>query len=544
MARARSRSRTRTSTPGMRLLAGLLAGTLAIAGFGVVSQGASAAPTDGTLPAIDDFTMDADEIGQDQSTAAVITGQFAPSEAGGGDPTVEILDGSSVDATISFDVLAWDDDQIFGSLKTSGSTVRGLKDVQVVQSLPTGEDGSDTHSNAFRVGFEPVISSVSPMSMVIEDGATVTITGSKFESGAAAELKKGSEVVTPSSLSVNTDGTEITATFDPDTTLHLGSWTLRVDNPAAGTHDTLSGFQLTGASAPSVSSVSGDSQIGQGASGAQVTIDGSGFYEGVDVAASGSGVNISSLVRVDSTQLEFQVSAGDSAAAGLRDLIITNADGQQTTTTDAIQVIVRPRIDADQQFTAPQGVRRHPIVVTGSGFRSDTTVTFSDPSGTTDKLSADRVRVVSGDLEIVVNVEEGAELDEQYGIRLENPGGGSDTCETSAETSECVTLTPGPRVNSVQPSTVRPGDVVTLQIEGERFLPLRPTPSPGLAFPRVIFDNDDIEIVGSVGYSPTNLTVPIEVASDASDADVTVTVENPDGGRGSCPTCLSISSTS
>lgn len=514
------------------LMAPIFAVVLAGGSLAVVSTALAAGPTDDTLPSITTVQMAEAEIGPGDRVAAVVNGRFTPAPLGS-QPTVSVTG----DATVTFAVLAWDNDQIFGTLVTTASTPRGQKTLKVDQ-LVSGTATAASKSNAFRVGFTPVISGVAPATLVADTGGTLTVSGTKFEAGATVTLSRSGETnVSPTTTSVAADGLTITAQFAADAERRLGTWTLTVANPSAGTSATFTTLSVTGAAAPSVSTVSVD-EIGQGISGVGVVVTGSGFYKGAAVAYSGSGLTVSSLTRVSSTQLQFNLAANDSAATGAQSLTVTNGDGQQTTVANAIEVFVRPQVTDGQVFTIPEGARRRVIEVLGSGFRLDTAISFFDGAGApTVELSVYRATLTPGGIRIEVNATEAAPIDQRLGVRFLNPGGAQDGCEATSGQRGCIDVTPGPHATDVQPDTLATGDAMNLVVTGERFLVAGQS---GAAFPFVVFSGAGIHVVGPVSYTPTALTVPVEVDTDAATGLRDVTVVNPDGGRGTCGGCLEL----
>lgn len=496
------------------------------AGVGSVSAG----PTDNLVPAITTVQMQVAEIGPGDHVAVVVNGTFAPASLGT-QPVVTIAG----DPTATFAILAWDENQIFGTLSTTTATPLGQKSVRVQQQVG-GQAGEATKPNALRVGFTPVVTSISPTGMVAEDGAAVVVSGQKFEANATVSLSHSSGTLSPAAT-VNAAGTTLSFSLASNPELGLGTWTVTVTNPGAGRTATTP-FSVTGASPPSVSEVISAGQVGQGVSNVPVTVNGANFYKGVAVSFSGAGLTASSLTRVNRTQLTFNAAAAAAAAPGHRDLLVTNGDGAQVTVADAVEIVVKPEVTDGQVFNLPQGVRRSVVVVQGTGFRDDTVASFLDGSGvpTTD-LWVQNARLVTGGIRLEVNASESAPLDQRLAVRLLNPGGGSDHCEVRTGQRGCIDMTPGPVATAVEPDSLVPGDAATLVIRGSRFLVAGQS---GAAFPFVMFGGTGIRVVGPTAYTPTSLTVPVEVDAGAALGARDVTVVNPDGGRGTCQGCLTL----
>ena len=94
-------------------------------------------------------------------------------------------------------------------------------------------DTNGTTEDVYVVGFrEPEITSISPDVVAPGDVVAVTITGSDFESGLTVSEAAG--VLTFSSISVNPDGTQITATMTVDPAAAERLRTVNVSNPDGG----------------------------------------------------------------------------------------------------------------------------------------------------------------------------------------------------------------------------------------------------------------------------------------------------------------------
>src|SRR5439155_967878 len=65
---------------------------------------------------------------------------------------------------------------------------------------------------------------------------------------------------------------------------------------------------------------------GQGATGQNVTIIGTGFVSGASATFSGTNITVNSTSFVDSTHLTANLTIGGTATTGLRDVTVTNPD--------------------------------------------------------------------------------------------------------------------------------------------------------------------------------------------------------------------------
>src|SRR5262249_468078 len=142
----------------------------------------------------------------------------------------------------------------------------------------------------------PGVTSVVPNTGPVAGGTAITVTGTAFDSGAT--LKIGGVAATSV---VRVNATTITA--NPPAgggTLHL-----LVTNPDAQTGALSNGFQYTGASPPSVSSITPHAGLISG--GTSVTVSGANFVSGATVTI--GGVAASNVNFVNSTTLTAQTAA-------------------------------------------------------------------------------------------------------------------------------------------------------------------------------------------------------------------------------------------
>src|SRR6185503_15755349 len=96
------------------------------------------------------------------------------------------------------------------------------------------------------------------------------------------------------------------------------------------------------------------------------------------------------------------------------------------------------------------------------------------------------------------------------------------------------TVTAGPQVTSVTPSSMNRSQSGTVTINGTGF-------QPGVAGTTVAFTpNTGITAGAATVVDATHITVPVTIAADAPETQRDVTVTNPDGGVGTCTKCFSI----
>jgi hypothetical protein len=116
-------------------------------------------------------------------------------------------------------------------------------------------------------------------------------------------------------------------------------------------------------------------KLGQGASGANVTITGTGFVSGAVASVSGTGVTVSSTSFVSSTQLTAKISIAATATTGPRNVTVTQPGGSGSCT-GCLSVAVGPKPTG---VSPPSGARGTavPVTITGTGFGNNAKVAVS-----------------------------------------------------------------------------------------------------------------------------------------------------------------------
>jgi len=214
-----------------------------------------------------------------------------------------------------------------------------------------GGDSPDPVSTA------PTIASFSPTSG--SAGTSVTLTGTHF-TGASAVKFNGTAV---GSFSV-ASATSITTTVPAGAT----SGTLSVTT-ASGTATSATSFTVTTSSVPVVSSFSPVT----GKAGDTVTVTGSGFSTAGSVTLAGTGCP---FTVVSSTSLTLTV---PSNASGTGAIAVTNTATPPGTGTSASTFAVQPGFTGMNPKQGPVGT---PVVITGSGFTSGSSVSFNTTPAT------------------------------------------------------------------------------------------------------------------------------------------------------------------
>ena len=111
----------------------------------------------------------------------------------------------------------------------------------------------------------------------------------------------------------------------------------------------------------------------QGEENKNVTISGSNFKSGATVIFSGNGITVHSVTFIDSSSLEVNLTISSGATVGLRDVTVTNPDGNLGTGQGLFEVKERPTVPVEVDHLVPnygrQGETIAFVTVFGSGFQ-------------------------------------------------------------------------------------------------------------------------------------------------------------------------------
>ncbi len=116
--------------------------------------------------------------------------------------------------------------------------------------------------------------------------------------------------------------------------------------------------------------------LGQGATNRVVSVNGSGFVNGgaLSVVFSGGGVAVNSTTFVSSTQVDVNVSVGQGATPGARDVVLTNGNGNTATGSGVFTVNPAPTVSVASSASA--NTPGASVTISGGGFAPGATVAF------------------------------------------------------------------------------------------------------------------------------------------------------------------------
>jgi hypothetical protein len=369
---------------------------------------------------------------------------------------------------------------------TATSPAHAVGAVDVVVTSPDTQFGSCV--GCFTFIAPPTVSSVAPISGPIGGGTNVTITGTAFVSGASVSI--GGSAAT-SVVFVN--ATTITAT----TPAHAaGVAAVAVANP-----DTQTGSCscFTFDPPPTISGISPAS--GPTAGGTSVTITGIGFVAGATVTiggASATGVTVVSAITI--------IATAPAHAAGVVNVVVTNADAQAGTCLGCFTFIAAPAVSGVSPSSAPTAGGTS-VTITGTAFVSGATVTLGGTAATS-------VVIVTA---TTITATTPA-----------HPAGSVNVVVTNADTQSgscvaCFGFVAPPAISGISPNSGPTSGGTSVTITGMSF-------AGGAA-------------VAFGGVAPTSSTVVNATTITATTpahatGAVTVTVTNPDAQTDSCSTCF------
>lgn len=231
--------------------------------------------------------------------------------------------------------------------------------------------------------------------------------------------------------------------------------------------------------APTVTAASPSSR-GRGAVSQSIVITGTGFVSGASASFSGSGISTNSTAFNSSTQVTADISIAESASLGARNVIVTNSDAQFGTCTGCFTVNAGPTTISANPSSLQQGASAQNVVITGTGYASGASASFSGDGITVNQTTFQsatevtaNVSITAGasatarDITVTNSTDAGAGTGTDIftvsaGVTYETAGGGANasgggSCVAAAawtDTEACVMVPAGTPTGS-QPSKLR-----------------------------------------------------------------------------------------
>ena len=371
-------------------------------------------------------------------------------------------------------------------------------------TVTNGDRSTATSGSIFTVSGAPTVTAVSPTSR--GQGATnqtLTITGTNFVSGATTAFSTNG--ITVNSTTFNS-ATSLTVNVSISGSATPGTRTITVTNGDGST--ATSGSIFTVNAAPTVTAVSPTSR-GEGATAQNLTVTGTGFQSGATTTFSGTGITVNSTTFVNATTLTVNVTIGGSATVGTSTITVTNPDAGSATSGSIFTVNAAPTVTAVSPTSRDAGAVSQSLTVTGTGFVSGATTSFSGSNITVNSTTF----VSATTLTVNISISSGA-LVGTRAITVTNPDAGNGT------SGSIFTVNAAPTVTAVSPTSRDAGAVnQNVTITGTNFI----------TGATAAFSTNGITVNSTTFNSATSLSVNISIASGATVGTRTITVTNGDG---------------
>ena len=371
-------------------------------------------------------------------------------------------------------------------------------------TVTNGDRSTATSGSIFTVSGAPTVTAVSPTSR--GQGATnqtLTITGTNFVSGATTAFSTNG--ITVNSTTFNS-ATSLTVNVSISGSATPGTRTITVTNGDGST--ATSGSIFTVNAAPTVTAVSSTSR-GEGATAQNLTVTGTGFQSGATTTFSGTGITVNSTTFVNATTLTVNVTIAGGATVGTSTITVTNPDAGSATSGSIFTVNAAPTVTAVSPTSRDAGAVSQSLTVTGTGFVSGATTSFSGSNITVNSTTF----VNATTLTVNISISSGA-LVGTRAITVTNPDAGNGT------SGSIFTVNGAPTVTAVSPTSRDAGAVnQNLTITGTNFI----------TGATVAFSTNGITVNSTTFNSATSLSVNISIASGATVGTRTITVTNGDG---------------
>jgi hypothetical protein len=333
-------------------------------------------------------------------------------------------------------------------------------------------------------------------------GQSITITGSGFVPGTLADFGPGVTVKFTSYV----NATQLVAHIAVGTGAETGTRTVSVTLPGDISSQCTDCFTV--APGPQVGSIS-PNEIGPGAQ-RTVTVTGENFTSTMKVTVPASGVAVTSVNLVDSNHLTVGLSTAFAAAAGPRDLVITNpADAGSFTCSGCFAVTPAPVV-SELSLDELGGGALATVTVTGANFDGGAKVSFAG----TGVAVVSQSRIDDGQIVATLSIA-GAATPGARTVSVVNSDGGRGSC------ASCFTVNAAPTITSITPSTLSRGSSYQITIIGTNFVPgATVSLSTGVTL-------TDVTVVNA-----NTITATATVSPTTGTGNRTVLVTNPDLGKG------------
>lgn len=376
----------------------------------------------------------------------------------------------------------------------------------------------------------PSVTSVSPGSAINTGSVKLTFTGTGMDTATGAVLRRTGQTDIAGTSFTSVSATKASAVFDIASAAP-GPWDVRISNPD-GTGGCTGCFTVVASGPPAISGVTPD-HAGQGAVDRVLTITGSHFARGDTVTVSGAGVTVTSTSFVSSSRLTATITVDNAAATTARTVTVAHPSGYGSgSCAGCLTITPRPAATSATPNSGGQGATGLPVEIAGTNFADGATAVFSGTGITVTDLVREDATTLTATVTIAPDAPAGART-----VTVTNPDGGRASC------TNCFTATPGPKPGAASPATAGQGaNAVDVTLTGSDLLGeghFADGATVALSGTGITV-NSTTFTPGPLPALPATLTVNVTLAPDAPIGARSITVTNPDGGRGVCAECFTV----
>ncbi|MFA4849293.1 MAG: IPT/TIG domain-containing protein [Methanoregula sp.] len=420
-----------------------------------------------TTPAGTSATSPADEFTYTKTTSAPIVTGISPTSGPLAGGTVVTVTGTGFTGAtaVTFGTTAGTSLNVNSATQITITSPAGAAGtVNVTVTTPAGTSATSPADEFTYIIPMPTVTGISPTSGPEAGGTVVTVTGTGFTGATAVTF--GTTLGT--SLTVNS-ATQITITSPAGT---AGTVNVTVTTPG-GTSATSPADEFTYTITPlTVTGITPATGIA-GISVSITNLTGTGFLPGatVNLTKTGSSTIIAtSVVVVSPTQITctLPLPTPSATSAGLWNVVVTNANGQSVTLTNAFTVTnPAPTVTGINPATGVAGTQLSGVSITGQNFVTDTTPSVWLAKTGEDNIMATDVVVVSP-TQITCNLlltPYRNTLPGQWDLFVKNADG-----QSGSKITAFALTNPAPVVTSIEPSTGMNGTTIQIvKVVGDNF---------------------------------------------------------------------------
>ncbi|MGH7453206.1 MAG: beta strand repeat-containing protein, partial [bacterium] len=323
-----------------------------------------------------------------------------------------------------------------------------------------GPGGGTSSYRVFRVNNPaPTLSSISPNIGERGQKLDIVLTGTNFLNGVtklnmdAGIFVNSMTITSPSSLKANLTIADTAIT---------GAHNFSVTNPAPGGGTSVKRVFTVNNPIPTISSIMPTNGIiGQTL---DVVITGAKFFSGVSSASFGADITVNSIKVNSSTKTAANLTISSSAAAGPRNVAVTNAASGGGTATLTNGFTVNNPVPTLTNIAPTSGNRLQTIevVFTGTNFINGVTSVNTGPGITVNSTTVISSTGLKARLTIAATAVTGAR---SFTITNSAPGGG-----TATRTNVFTVNNPVPTLIKINPSNAKRGQTINVGFKGTNFL--------------------------------------------------------------------------